>query len=233
MNFEFEELWWEDKGEYYLNKAEQGTDEWKSFRKFRITASNFGAAVGLSKFSTPTEIAEDTCNIKPKVFDENSIKNMSHGTLMEPLARDWYCNKKGVEVVEVGLAVPKWNHYIGASLDGDVIGTDGIIEIKSPKKMYFPLKKHMNKSAEERKLLFQTNPYYHDHIWDTHYSQMQGAMMVTGKKWCDYIVYASEDNLVFCERVRLNEKYWNNFLYPKLQEFIKNEMIPILPIFKN
>lgn len=228
MSFTFDEEWWEDKETYYLNKAEQGTDEWKNFRKFRITASNFGAAIGLSKFSTPTEIAEDTCNIKLKTFDEKSVSNMAHGTMMEPLAREWYCNKKGVNVVEVGLAVPKWNNYIGASLDGDIVGTDGMIEIKSPKKMYFPIKKHMEKPPFERKEIFKNNPYYHDHIWDTHYAQMQGAMMITNKKWCDYIVYASEDNLVFCERVLFNKNYWENYLYPKLQNFIETEMKPLI-----
>lgn len=170
------------------------------------------------------ELAMDITNVKPKSFANRGKEVKNHGIITEPEARNWYCTSRNVEVVEVGLAVPKWEPRIGASLDGDVIGTDGIIEIKSPLQMYEPLNIHMRKIKEG----WRPPPFYHDHIWDTHYAQMQGGMKITNKKWCDYIVYATDSNLVYVERIPFNEKYWEEVLWPGIQAFLNDYMEPLI-----
>lgn len=215
---------WEDKGDYYLNLAPQGSPEWHEARKNRLTASNFGAAVGRSNFSTPMEVAMDITGIKDKTFTESSKIAMQHGVITEPVARDWYCRTRNVVVDEVGLAVPKWEPRIGASLDGDIRGTDGIIEVKSPRTMYKPLATHYSRLQGG----WVPPPLYHSHIWDTHYDQMQGAMRVTNKKWCDYIVYATDSGRSYVERVQFNEAYWNENLWPKIQNFLDTMIEPII-----
>lgn len=147
---------------------------------------------------------------------------MEFGTLNEPIARQWYEKECGVKVEEIGLAVPKWDMRIGASTDGMVIGTDKIIEIKCPNKMYEPLKAH----RLMKKMGMKPEKFHHSHIFDSHYAQMQGTMAVLGKKWCDYVVYTPTD--VNVEEVEFNPDYWNNYLYPRLDSFIRTYLEPLL-----
>lgn len=242
---------WISKEKMWINLQPQGTKGWLESRKgnipiyflkqneptllsikdlcvsTRITGSKFGVAAGHapSSFSTPTELAQQIAGLKEVYFDKASQERMNHGTMQEPNARNWYEISHGVEVEEVGLVVPKWNFHLGASVDGIVKGTEGIIEIKCPKRMYRPLKEHL--------LLRKTGwipktQFFRSHIWTTHYDQMQGGMAILDKKWCDYIVYATDDEEVYCERILFNKRYWENVLYPKLQLFLSNELFPLL-----
>lgn len=215
---------WNDCGDYWLNIAPQGSPAWHLNRKFRLTASNFGAAINKNNFSSAVVVAMDITNIKPKQFGSYGKFVMQHGVVTEHAARDWYCMTRNVKVVEVGLAVPKWEPRIGASLDGDVIGTNGVIEIKSPLQMYKPLSEHMDKLAGG----WIQPEFYHNHIWESHYTQMQGGMKITNKKWCDYIVFATESNLCYVERIHFDHDYWDNTLWPGIQDFLDNIMEPII-----
>jgi hypothetical protein len=170
------------------------------------------------------EVVMDITGIKDKTFTTSSKLAMEHGVVTEPVAREWYSRTRNVQVDEVGLAVPKWEPRIGASIDGDVRGSDGIIEVKSPKTMYKPLVAHYTR--------LQTGwvppPFYHSHIWDSHYDQMQGGMRVTNKKWCDYIVYATESGRSYVEKVLFNPGYWNDNLWPAIENFLDTMLEPVL-----
>jgi len=77
--------------------------------------------------------------------------------------------EKGVTVEEVTFV--KQDEFIGCSPDG-LVGEDGLIEIKCPNnKNYF---------------LIMLDPKNIDtkYLW-----QMQMQMLVTGRKWCDYMAY--------------------------------------------
>lgn len=213
---------WEDRGTYYLSTAPQRSEEWLEQRKDKLTASNFGYAVRDSKFKTVYELALDISGIKKTEFSESSIIAMNHGTVFEPIAREWYEKQYGVKVEELGLAVPKWNSRIGGSVDGDVLNTDGIIEIKCPKIMYGPLLNKIKKSQEN------TNSLVPSHIWYSHYCQMQGCMAILGKKWCDYIVYATESQNIYVERIQFNQYFWDNELYPAINNFLDNILQPLI-----
>lgn len=214
---------WVDRGTYWVNTAPQGSERWKQLRN-RVTASNFGTATGGSQFKTPTQLALSLAGIAQEPPTPKAVHAMQHGVKTEPIARDWYCRTRGVQVEEVGLAVPKWDPEIGASLDGDVIGTEGIIEIKCPEKMYRPLDEYIVRTHQG----WQPPMGYHDHIWQSHYDQMQGGMAICGKKWCDYIVYCTTEGRAFVDRVLFNKAYWEQELYPKLRRFIEHELRPLL-----
>lgn len=119
----------EDCGLYWLSNSIQGTTKWKNERKNRLTASNFGAAIGQSKFETPDSVRE---KMNGKIVPTNAA--MEHGIKYEPIVRKNYEKIMRVKVREVGLAVPKWDTRIGASADG-LVGNDGMIEIKCPQKI--------------------------------------------------------------------------------------------------
>ncbi len=186
------------------HRAPQGTVEWLKARKTRVTGSKVGSLVGHSLFCDPEKAGKIIAGVEEEIFNEKSLSNMAHGTKTEPIARKWYEERFNCVVSEKGLIVPKWDLSLGASVDGVVDNTEGIIEIKCPVKMYKPIIEHMNLIKQGWK---PPNNYY-DHIWKNHTDQMMLCLAVLGKKWCDYIVYCTSSCEVFTQRIMFDEKYW-------------------------
>ncbi len=205
---------WIRIGQFLVNKYNQGTSKWLDARKGRLTASNFGSALGLTPYTSPEEIADNILGTN-KVEKEVNY-NMIRGTKLEPLVRDWYAKTKNKKVEQIGLAVPIWDMRIGASPDGIILEENGMIEIKCPNKMYDLLSEHIGKLNNG----FTHDKFYHSHIYDSHYCQMQGCMKILEKDWCDYIVYDDTSKKIYTERIYYNENYWNNTLYPGITKFL-------------
>jgi hypothetical protein len=232
---------WKDCGKYWLYDTDQRDPDWLLVRLGRPSGSSCGSLIGHSIFSTPDETAATIAGVKKKDFTPQQIEVMDHGTKMEPFARDWYTSTNKVEVEELGFVIPKFDPEIGVSVDGDVIGTDGMIEIKAPKKMYNPLKSYMAKQSFgiiPSGVGRNSMPLEFSHIWQTHYDQMQLGMAILDKKWCDYIVYCADENCVFNQRIPFNESYWRNVMYPairsaidhKIKPYLAGSVIPLMPI---
>lgn len=97
--------------------------------------------------------------------------DMIRGQLDEPLARAWY-SKAHAPVTEVGLMVDdRWGFKIGYSPDG-LVGDDGLIEVKSRRS-----KKHLATVLA-------------DEVPAENMAQIQCGLLVSGRKWCDYISYS-------------------------------------------
>ncbi len=217
---------WKDCGHYWLYETNQGDTDWLLVRLGRPSGSNCGALIGHNNFDysdNPDDTAKEIAGLKKKEIDEQQREAMDHGKRMESFGRDWYSNTRRVKVGEIGFVVPKWDLDIGVSIDGDVIGTDGIIEIKAPKNMYRLLETYM--FYQKRGV---ANPNNFSHIPIAHYDQMHLGMAVLKKKWCDYIVYCTSENKVFTQRIPFNEKYWNEVMYPALKFAIQQKIKPLL-----
>lgn len=228
---------WIDCGTYWIAEHEQGGDLWFKTRENRVTGSRYGAAHGISEYneklnSDPatniflnlTILARQIVGIEKKTFPEFAIFAMGHGTRTEPVARAWYEKAFDCQVIERGIAVPKWNIYVGSSVDGEIVGQNGIIEIKCPQGRYQALFDHQEK--KERGAVY--DKYYHQHIKNDHYDQMIGNMAVMAKDFCDYIVYCTGTREIYVERIYFNQKYWEEDLYPALQNFIEVHLKPII-----
>lgn len=176
---------------------------------------------------------------------ENSRRVMDLGTKNEGAARDKYISWRKVSCEEIGYAVSKIHPKIGVSIDGDVreldgTPTEGIVEIKSPERMYEPIKNHItsvafinkhigkipktNKAMKTWKLKIYEKDY--SYIWQTHYDQMQLGMGILGKLWCDYIV-DSLDGFTFIKRVYFNQEYWDKMMLDT-DIFIRDKISPLL-----
>jgi hypothetical protein len=97
---------------------------------------------------------------------------LERGHVMEAAARRIYEGRTGAFVTEAGICVTDDGTF-GYSSDG-LVDDDGLIEIKAP--------------IDSLKLLamWQTgDTSEYDH-------QMQGGMWITGRKWCDFIMYAPD-----------------------------------------
>jgi hypothetical protein len=133
---------WQDNGDYWLHRHPQLSTAWMNERSFRLTATNFSPIVNPSYCRGPDDVIRNYSGppIK-KSFQAQLASNF--GLRNEPKAREWYQKTFNTKVKEVGLAVPKWDLRIGASLDG-MVGDNGIIEIKCPGRMYTPIRKYLS-----------------------------------------------------------------------------------------
>lgn len=180
---------------YKVIECEQGTPEWHKARAGIITASNFDKIISpTGKQSTQVdkyvfELLAD-CLAGEKAsggFVGNHFTD--RGNELEPEAREMYAALKGVEVQQVGFCIADDGYY-GCSPDG-LVGDDGLLEIKCPAP-------HTHAK------------YLYDNAVDMgYYPQIQGQMLVTGRKWCDFISY-HPDMPPFIVRVMRDEVYIAN-----------------------
>lgn len=190
---------------------EQRTDEWRSQRAGRITASGFADAIAMNKRkpTEPTEarnkylrtIVAEILSGRPK--HEISSKSLSWGTEAEEFARQEYELETGAIVVPSEfLTHPKYD-FIGASPDG-LVGDDGGIEMKCPHDEQVHICTLLDGMPEEHK------------------AQVQGNMMVTGRKWWDFISYdprQADDYKIYIQRIERDDKYIDETLLPGLLSF--------------
>lgn len=97
---------------------------------------------------------------------------LERGHEMEAAARRIYEGRTGAFVTEAGICLTD-DEIFGYSTDG-LVDDDGLIEIKAP--------------IDSMKILamWQTgDTSEYDH-------QMQGGMWITGRKWCDFIMYVPD-----------------------------------------
>ncbi len=97
---------------------------------------------------------------------------LERGHEMEAHARRFYEGRTGAYVTEAGICLTDDEHF-GYSTDG-LVDDDGLIEIKAP--------------MDSTKILAvwatgDTSEYDH---------QMQGGMWITGRQWCDFIMYVPD-----------------------------------------
>jgi YqaJ-like recombinase protein len=242
---------WYISKNWILLDAPQVSEPWLKYRQGRGTGSVMGTILGHGNqsFGTPDSELKYLSGQETKVFSEKSLIAMKQGNLREPLARDWYMDKFKLISVELGILFPTWETRIGASIDGLVIDpkrlmkqvdeynpgelvelADGILEIKSPMRMYYPLIRYLNTTmpipnTEERSDLMVYERFY-SHIWHKHFDQMQQGMAVTRKPWCDYLVYAEQG--IFIQRVHYCHNYFVKRMLEPARKYFDERLDPIL-----
>ena len=178
---------------------EQGTDEWLEARRGIVTASEVhklltsrgAVATNQTAREYIAELAAE--RITGHVEDVYVSREMELGTLNEPYARDGYAEYKGVQVDEVGFMVREYDGYkLGFSPDG-LVSDEGLIEIKS------------------RKPRIQINTILRDGVPNGNMAQIQMGLLVSGRKWCDYVSYSGGLPLWIC-RVLPDQHWQKNIL---------------------
>jgi len=125
------------------------------------------AATDTAKMITALLVAERITGWSDPVF---TTSNMIRGTLDEPIAREAY-SKHFAPVIEAGFIVrDDWGFSIGYSPDG-LVGDDGLIEIKS------------------RLSRIQLTSILAGEVPAENMAQIQCGLLVTGRKWCDYVSF--------------------------------------------
>lgn len=164
----------------------QGTEEWFAARCGKITASCFADAISVCQKKSAARDPGDPTAVAERYAADLAIERISgqphgeppkawvleRGHEMEAHARRFYEGRTGAYVTEAGICLTDDERF-GYSTDGLVDG-DGLIEIKAP--------------IDSTKILAMwatgdTSEYDH---------QMQGGMWITGRQWCDFIMYVPD-----------------------------------------
>ena len=151
----------------------QGTPEWQQARLGIPTASNFDKIVTTK--GEPSKSAEKYMyqlvgeRLSGTKEDGYTNSHMERGIQLEGEARQFYDLVNGVEVEEVGFCKHD-SQLFGCSPDG-LVGEDGGIEIKCP-----------SMAVQVEYLLKKELP-------TAYFQQVQGTLLVTGRKWWDFVSY--------------------------------------------
>jgi len=173
---------------------EQRSEEWFQARLGKVTASRVADVLAKIKSGESASrrnykiqlVSERLTGEKQETYINQAMQD---GIDREQFARERYVQQFG-EVEEVGF-VKHPTLEAGASPDG-MVGDDGIIEIKCPMG-----------STHTETLMTQDIP-------SKYIPQVQFQLLVTGRKWCDFVSYNPmfpEHLQVFVKRVEADPVY--------------------------
>ena len=166
------------------NDFKQGSEEWFKARLGKLTASKAQAISASGKGLETLSFEKVAEIISGKREDTYINPDMERGNEQEDLARSSYEMETGNSVKQVGFC--EMNESVGASPDG-LVGDDGLVEIKCPK------------AANFVKLLY-TKKIETKYLW-----QMQMQMLVTDRKWVDFVAQHENFNDLIIIRVERDE----------------------------
>lgn len=182
-----------------LDNIVQGTEEWHDQRRGMVTASVVGKLITatlkvadneVSRGLTATLAAERITGHTDPVYVSD---DMWRGVEDEPRAREKYAEHKGIEVEVVGFMVrDDWGFSIGYSPDG-LVGDDGLIEVKSRLQ-----KNHLRHIVNGE-------------VPAENMAQLQAGLLVSGRKWIDYVSYCGGMPL-WIKRVEPDEEWFDAIL---------------------
>lgn len=154
----------------------QGSDEWHQQRRGKICASEVRHII------TPTLKIAENDNTRSHVYELAAQRitdyteptyigdEMTRGMVDEPIARQLYHDNFS-PVTECGFITNDDHGFIiGYSPDG-LVGDDGLIEVKG------------------RRQKFTVQSIVDGEVPKEHMLQIQTGLLVTGRKWCDYLSF--------------------------------------------
>lgn len=113
-----------------ISTASMSRAEWLDFRRKGIGGSDVAAILGMSPWNTPYSVWAKKTGRVPVEGEENEF--MHWGTIMEPILAHEFEEATGKRVRRQNKTffVPE-HPFLRANIDRDVIGEDGILEIKT------------------------------------------------------------------------------------------------------
>ncbi len=154
--------------------CDQRSNEWFQAKLGIPSASNFDKIITAS--GKPSAQSKNymykLAGEKVSNFVEEGHQSaaMLRGIELEEEARQMYQIVSGNEVEQVGFCITEGEAVFGCSPDG-LIGDDGLVEVKCP--------------------LIHTHVGYlmDNKLPNEYFQQVQGQLLVTGRKWCDFVSY--------------------------------------------
>jgi len=168
----------------------QGSPEWFAIRCGKVTASRVADVLAKTKTGWGAGRANYAAELIAERLTQTTAPSftnaaMQWGTDQEPVARQAYAARHGLDVSEIGFVDHPEVSMSGASPDG-LVGPAGLVEIKCP-----------NTATHLDTLLSETVP-------GKYVTQMQWQMSCTGREWCDFVSFdprLPESMALFVKRV--------------------------------
>ncbi len=159
--------------ESHIINLQQGSEEWKNYRRTKITATDTGIIMGLNPYKTRLQLWEEKLGLRePQAVNDK----MREGSLLEDQARI-LVNKIMETDYKPAVLLSMENPFMMASLDG-MNSKNEILEIKC------------GKGSHELALKKEIPSYY--------MAQLQKQMYVANALSCYYFSYRNdEDNIGF------------------------------------
>jgi len=152
-----------------IEGLEQGSDEWKSWRKTKITATSAAILMGNNPWNKPIDLYNEIFGLIPP---KESNAAMARGTALEPEARQAFIDKMGIDMIPIVCEHEEYP-WMAASLDGWNEDNKAILECKAP-----------NEKTHFMAIEGNIPEYYRD--------QIIHQLAVTGGKVCYYVSYRPE-----------------------------------------
>lgn len=153
-----------------IHNFNQGSKEWFEIRADKMTASHANTiktnGKGLQTYVYKKMFKFITEQYKTE--DEFLSYDIERGKELESIAISDYELETGKKVKTVGFV--EFDDHVGCSPDG-LVGNEGLLEIKCPRDWKF-LKFLVDGEIESQYIY-----------------QMQMQMLVTGREWCDFLVF--------------------------------------------
>lgn len=194
--------------------AAQGSPEWHAARLGKITGSEFAKIVteatgAAKKPRRKGELMAATAEsyvyqcvgeiLTGEPADVVVTKAMQWGTDNEPTARKNYELRTPCKVQQVGFVLHPEEPLVGCSPDG-FVGDDGLIEIKCP----FTTAKHVEYTVRGAPACYLP--------------QVQGALWITHRKWCDFITFDPRVPTALFEAAHVVHRVLRDEVYIELLE---------------
>lgn len=200
-----------------IHNIPQGSPEWHDLRRGVITASTIGKLITpktIKPASNPESRALTLQLAAERItgWTEDTYTNddMIRGQLDEPVARAKYAEHYA-PVQEVGFMVEdRYGFKLGYSPDG-LVGDEGLIEIKS------------------RRPKTQVSTILNGHPPIENMAQLQAALLISGRKWLDYVSYAAGMPM-FVKRVHPQDKWFDAII--EAAETAEANIIETIRIYK-
>eukprot|EP00106_Octopus_bimaculoides_P017496 XP_014784938.1 PREDICTED: uncharacterized protein LOC106879765 [Octopus bimaculoides] len=213
-----------------ISRGQNKNRTWKEQRKGRITSSSFGH-VFVRKDTTPPD------NLVKQVMGYNNEFKNSHiswGISHEPAVRRLYTKRiqavhPNTSVKDCGLIINPSYPYLGASPDGLVDIPNfpdgpGLLEIKCPSSDKW---KRLSPHECVKDSSFFCSVKDNEVVLKRHHSyfyQVQGQMALTGRKWCDFVVWTLKHPMSV-ERIYFDGNLWLTIV-EKLKIFYLRGVLP-------
>jgi len=187
---------------YEKDEIEQKSAEWRNLRAIRLTASNASTIATAGK-GLETLIKEKLAKYySSEQFEEYINKSyggadIARGNEFENMARMVYELETGYTVKEVGFV--ERSKYTGASPDGLIQSTKGLVEYKN----------HSDKVFLELVLTDKIKPEY--------LSQMQYQLWITEYDWVDYCAF----NPNFNPNIYIKRFYPDKEMFKKFEKGVR------------
>lgn len=160
--------------------CEQGSDEWHELRRGIPTASRFSSILAQGEGKMRNRLLYQLAGeiLTGEVAETYRNDAMDRGNSMEASAYEHYAFTRGVELTRIGFVrrtiarAFEPHDVVGASPDA-FIGKDGILEIKTMRP----------------DLLIELALKGAAGLPSEHCAQVQGNLWVTGRSWCDLMIY--------------------------------------------